>query len=95
MFSFKNLFSALSLVAFVALPAAEAKPLQRRTGFGSMCSTKQFNLNNSIPADFGLPQPNTTYPTFVALSVGTQNYTCGSDGTWRYVLLGYTAANRG
>ncbi|EKM50318.1 uncharacterized protein PHACADRAFT_214018 [Phanerochaete carnosa HHB-10118-sp] len=80
MFSFKNLLSALSLVALVhALPA---KPIQRRTGFGSMCSTTQFNLSNSVPADFNFTQPNTTFPTFVALSVGTQNYTCGDDGTW-------------
>ena len=82
MYSFVKLFSALALLALAhAFPSA---PVRRGTGFGSMCSTKNFDLSKSMPADIynALPKPNTSAPTFVALSVGVQNYTCGAAGTW-------------
>ncbi|GJE90403.1 hypothetical protein PsYK624_065340 [Phanerochaete sordida] len=82
MYSFVKLFSALALLALArAFPSA---PIRRDTGLGSMCSTKNFDLSKSVPADIysALPKPNTSAPTFVALSVGVQNYTCGDAGTW-------------
>ncbi|EKM48307.1 uncharacterized protein PHACADRAFT_214861 [Phanerochaete carnosa HHB-10118-sp] len=91
MYAFAKLLSALSLLAvahFAPEATAQSPPANRPTG-GSICSTTPFLVESVIPANINdnggelfPPQPLTTYPTYTALSVGTQNYTCGDDGTW-------------
>ncbi|EKM50280.1 uncharacterized protein PHACADRAFT_264884 [Phanerochaete carnosa HHB-10118-sp] len=86
MYAFVKLFSALSLLSaahafFMPAARADTPPANLSTG-GSICSTKQFSIEAALPSDINsnggepLPAPVASYPTYTALSVGVQNYTC-------------------
>lgn len=88
MVSFTKLVSALSLVGLGATsPTLEsARSLWAR--HVSLCNTAKDNLTAIMPSDINtrggrpLLPPIADAPTWVALSVGVQNYTCSEDGTW-------------
>ncbi|GJE90423.1 hypothetical protein PsYK624_065560 [Phanerochaete sordida] len=86
--SFAKLLSALSLLSVALVVDAQSPPANRPSG-GSICTTKPFLVETVLPANLnshgGTPFPKQTfakYPTYTALSVGTQNYTCSSAGKW-------------
>ncbi|EKM50237.1 uncharacterized protein PHACADRAFT_264858 [Phanerochaete carnosa HHB-10118-sp] len=88
------MLSALTLLSALCLPfLAQASPTLEarcdapsRAGQGSICSTKGFDIesmfNEMLGADNKLTPPVAEYPTFVALSVGYQNYSCLDNGTY-------------
>ncbi|EKM58771.1 uncharacterized protein PHACADRAFT_248852 [Phanerochaete carnosa HHB-10118-sp] len=86
MWSIVKVLSALALPLLVrATPTPEPRAMSR-AGQGSICSTKKFNIeamfDEMLGADNKLTKPVAEYPTFVALSVGYQNYSCLDNGTW-------------
>ena len=81
-----KLFSAVS-VACMSL-AAVATPSPKRELRGAMCDLSNFTLDAAIPADVNehggppLLPSITEHPSWIALSVGVQNYTCSDSGNW-------------
>lgn len=92
MWSIVQVLSALALPLLAqATPTPEPRSVSR-AGQGSICSTKKFNIESMLnemlgPADNTLTKPVAEYPTFVALSVGYQNYSCLDNGTFLYVVF--------
>lgn len=78
----------LSVVSFACLALAAASPSPKRALRGAMCDLSNFTLDAAVPADVNehggpplLPSV-AEHPSWIALSVGVQNYTCASNGTW-------------
>jgi hypothetical protein len=87
--AFSALCLSLNLLVFSqARAVAETRSTQLR--FASVCDLTHDNVSLSLPADINahggrpLVAPIADHPTFVLLSVGIQNYTCLSNGTYLY-----------
>lgn len=89
MLSLLKLFLALSSIFTLvsAYPGAhDAKSLFARAASG--CSTKNDDISTMFPSDINtrggrpLLPAISAYPTFVAISIGVQNYTCQANGTY-------------
>lgn len=76
---FPALFAILAAsTAALAAPASRLANLNRRTECGCPVS----NATLSVPSNQTAVTVPTGTPTYIALGVGVQNYTCGSTGTF-------------
>lgn len=75
------LANAFLLLALAASALGRPKPLLS----GCDISDAQINLPTTSPT----LAPPTSRPSFIALSIGTQNYTCTSAGTYVYDLVSF------
>lgn len=75
------------LLALLAAGSALALPATRTTGGGSECDASKatITLPASQPSGTPLATPIAAGPSFVAIAIGVQNYTCGSTGTYTNV----------